>query len=124
MYNKYPGFPRAIKLAFPQFSICLRVLDLWPSVINPPPPPPAFPPIPLLVPIKAVLSLQGDGQPLLLLPPIDPLSELTSEEDPILFGFPSDFFPRGRGELSGVFSISEKDYMSVSKKPNHLDGRV
>lgn len=117
MYNAAnPGFPRAIKLAFPQFSICLRVLDLWPSVINPPPPP-AFPPTPLLVPIKAVLSLQGEGQPLLLFPPIDPLSELTSEEDPILFGFPSDFFPRGRGELSGVFSISEKDYTSVSKNP-------
>lgn len=59
--------------------------------------------------IRAVLSLHGDGQPLLpLLPPlIDPLSELRSDEEPpLLVLFESDFLPRGRGELSGVFNIS------------------
>ena len=68
------------------------------------------PPLPpaLLEPIRAALSLQGDGHVL----PAEPLSEWTSEDEPpsILLledDLDSSFLPRGRGELSGVFNISE-----------------
>lgn len=70
------------------------------------PPPPL---LELFEPIKAVLSLQGDGHELL----VEPLSEWTSDDEPpsILLledDLDSNFLPRGRGELSGVFNISGK----------------
>ncbi len=74
-----PGFPLVIWLNLPK--ICLSLV-LCPRVMKPPP---AL----LFVFIKVDLSLHGDGQVLL-----DPLSELTSEDDPTLEGFESDFLPR------------------------------
>ena len=75
------------------------------------------PPVPefsLFVPRRAVLSLPGDDQfedDVAL--PIDPLSECTSPADPpsaLLLLAVDDFdsmrLLRGRGELSGVLSIS------------------